>query len=546
MRCLAVIQIPKCEEEVLQAVLSRAEFRIEIWSFDRSQNDEQPNAPVEPVKDLIYSIQVPHIEDPTVLAQQSTDDTTPDFLTLVWEVEVVLHRPRIRMPDPSIYAHSVLLISPSASESSKSEHFLEPFGATEPNVLEPLQRLPTFNGKPPYLAASRLERVMPVAPKPSNHFRIEHMSPKYRIVPAAIARMRFTRLNSSATTPATIASLDLEMIPFIEIEATIEKVDMQIANGQIEDLMPDFVPMDCRSRDSITFLHRLQPAAGPSVSSTPLTPTSLANLDVLTISIRIRLTTSDKCESMILMDWTTNVDFFQALNPSFGAPSQPLQRTHRPQTLSLGNGANKQSQTINTSLQPILPTATSDNVTISFISPAEPVQLGKAFAWRVLIVNRTPQQAKITLIPLPRILRAAPPTSHFQKRHAPKSSTASFHPTERRHVRDPDSDVEFAQAIVDENVVYAMQHSNLVLPETDLMSLTAEVRIGPLGPGQCHETEISMVAFKAGVLRVDAMRVIDNIKEVEEGINASGVMTDIRDLPDVVVEVAGDSHAMID
>ena len=81
-----------------------------------------------------------------------------------------------------------------------------------------------------------------------------------------------------------------------------------------------------------------------------------------------------------------------------------------------------------------------------------------------------------------------------------------------------------------------MQHANLVPPDTDLMSLTAEVRIGPLGPGQCHEAQIEMVAFKAGVLMVDSIRVIDNVREAEEGIHAAGVTTDIRDLPDVVVK----------
>ncbi len=305
--------------------------------------------------------------------------------------------------------------------------------------------------------------------------------------------------------------------------------------------MPDFLPMDCRSRDLISFLYRLQPARSPSTIATPTTPTSLANLDVLTISILIRLTTSDCCHSTICMDWTTNVDFFQALNPSFGAPSQPLQRTHRPQTLSLGNGATKQPQTINTSLQPVIAANGSENVTISFTSPAEPVKLGMPFAWSVLVVNRTSRPAKVTLVPLPRIPKTAAPTSHFQKRHAPASSTASFHPAERRHVQDVESDVEFAQAIVDDNVVYAMQHSNLVPADTDLMSLTSEVRVGPLGPGQCHETEIEMVAFKTGILRVDAIRIIDNIKEIQDGINAAGVVTDVTDLPDVVVEAAKDA-----
>jgi hypothetical protein len=61
-----------------------------------------------------------------------------------------------------------------------------------------------------------------------------------------------------------------------------------------------------------------------------------------------------------------------------------------------------------------------------------------------------------------------------------------------------------------------------------------------LGPGQCHESQIQMVAFKAGTLRVDAMRVVDLVREFEEG--ATGVFTDIRDLPDVVVVAPQDAE----
>ncbi len=140
------------------------------------------------------------------------------------------------MPDPSIYIHSVLLVSPSKSESSRDEGLLEPFKLMEPNVLESMQQLANLDVNPPYLAASRLERVMPAAPKPSKHFRTEHMSAKYTIVPAAIARMRFTRVNSSANAPATVASLDLDIIPFVELEATIESLDVQLQAARLRIL----------------------------------------------------------------------------------------------------------------------------------------------------------------------------------------------------------------------------------------------------------------------------------------------------------------------
>jgi hypothetical protein len=240
------------------------------------------------------------------------------------------------------------------------------------------------------------------------------------------------------------------------------------------------------------------------------------------------------------MAWTTNVDFFQALNPTFGTPSQPIQRTHRPSSLALGNGNGRTTQSLSTSLQSVLQPALTSGATISFTAPEDPVDVGKPFTWDLLIMNGSAKPIKLAIIPLPRIPRGTSQSAHFAKRHAPKSTTASFQPTERRHARQGEQDVDFAQAVVDENVVYAMQHSNVAPGGTDIMALTAEVRIGPLGPGQCHESQLEMVAFTAGTFKVDAIRVIDLMREAEVGVAATGVMLDIRDLPDVVVVDSND------
>jgi hypothetical protein len=43
-----------------------------------------------------------------------------------------------------------------------------------------------------------------------------------------------------------------------------------------------------------------------------------------------------------------------------------------------------------------------------------------------------------------------------------------------------------------------------------------------------------MLALKKGPLLVEAVRIVDLIKETEEGATAAGVMTDIHNLPDIV------------
>jgi hypothetical protein len=95
--------------------------------------------------------------------------------------------------------------------------------------------------------------------------------------------------------------------------------------------------------------------------------------------------------------------------------------------------------------------------------------------------------------------------------------------------------VDLAQAICDENIMYALQHSQGIEKDTDIVSLTAELRIGPLASGCVHESSVRMVALRKGALRVEALRVVDLTRETEDGL---GVITDVRDLPDVIaVEV---------
>ena len=102
----------------------------------------------------------------------------------------------------------------------------------------------------------------------------------------------------------------------------------------------------------------------------------------------------------------------------------------------------------------------------------------------------------------------------------------------RNHTRNQ---LSTAKPVVEEQILYALHHqasSSAVLAETDLVSLTAELRIGPLGMGACHEAEISFVAYKAGVFMVDAIRVVDLSGEGEGGL---GKINDIRELPEVIV-----------
>ncbi|KIX95129.1 uncharacterized protein Z520_09045 [Fonsecaea multimorphosa CBS 102226] len=533
LRTLAVIRLPHCDEAVLESFLSQLSFKIDVWAIEESPGNEQNTPNAAPPRDLVYSAESIQKNEPIVLASETAN--RGQTLTLVWEIEILLNRPRFRVPQPAIILiPSATVTAPQRDEIDKNDD-LKPFQPLEANALEPMRFLPGLRDSPPYLAASRLERVLPMTTTHRHRVHLQHVpSRRHRAVPATMSRIRYQKVNAYTTTPATVALLDVDIIPFVRVAATIEHVDLSLKNGSTETLMPGFLPMQARSGDCITFLYRLHQKLGPN--RTPGFGLVNPNIDVLSIGIRLAIQLSEKCHPFLVMNWTTNVDFTPVLNPSFGPPSQSIQRPNRPTSLPVhpDSGGAASVAAVSTSLQPAVEFDSRSGVSISFTAPDIPVRVGEPFAWKVLVVNNSAKMAKIAIIPLPRIQRQATQTQMLAKRHAPKSSTASFHPSERRHTKEGE-DIDIAQAIVDENVVYAMHHSYPVPPETDLLALTAELRIGPLAPDQCHESEIQMVAFEVGTLRADAMRVVDLIREVEEGAAATGVLADIRDLPDIVV-----------
>ena len=532
VKSLAALRLPNCDEDTLHSYLARLSFKIDVWAVDESPGSEQHPSSTVPPKDLVFSAEVVQTNEPIVLASESASEG--QTLTLVWEVEIVLNRPRFRVPQPSIILIPSATINTPLQDDDEGSGDLPPFRPLDANVLEPMRFIPGLRHGAPYLAASRLERILPVTAIHKQRIHIQHVpSRRHTAIPATLARIRYQKINNFSPTPSTIALLDMDLIPFVHIDAVLEEVELSLKNGRTESLMPTFLPMQCRSGDCLTLIYKLHQNQDPNLA--PGIGITNPNIDVLSILVKLNVRASEKCRPLILMDWTTHVDFTQALNPAFGPPSQPIQRPNRPTSLPVHNmaGAPVVIDGVATASQPVFDIDTRSGVTISFVTPSKPVIVGQAFSWNVLVANHSGKVVKIAIIPLPRVQRQVTHAQSFAKRHAPKSSTASFHPSERRHTRNGE-DIDLAQAIVDENVVYAMHHANAVPAETDLMALTAELRIGPLSPGQCHESTIQMVAFEAGSLRLDAMRVVDLVREVEEGGAALGVLIDIRDLPDVV------------
>jgi hypothetical protein len=259
--------------------------------------------------------------------------------------------------------------------------------------------------------------------------------------------------------------LDFEVTPLASHDVALERADLKLSEGKVEKLATAVdslnLPVICKPRDDVTFLYKLTPEYGPEMN-----PSTTAIFDVLDISIESRVLVSDVCRPRILMRWNANVDFSMPVNPTFGGPSQGLQRNKRPASIPVTpTVANASGQLTPLPNRPLARTrAQSINdlgLTITFSGPGK-VEVGKNFLWEVFIVNQSTKARKLSIVAIPKRRR-----SDVQK-HASKTSSSSA------NTRKDDL---VAEAVADENIVYAMQ-KNGAMQGTDLICVSTEVRVG--------------------------------------------------------------------
>lgn len=329
-------------------------------------------------------------------------------------------------------------------------------------MFQPLSGDKSLEHKEPFLPASRLLRVVPTTynEDPIYNVQQQHGHP-FRVVPAASARIRYSRLNSYSGLPTTVASLDFEVTPFLNCEICFDKADVKLSEGTLEPLSAVQgleLPITCRPRDDVTLMYKLTPEYGPETN-----PSSTAMMSMLDISLGAVIHLSDDCKPRITMQWRTNVDFSLPLNPTFGGPSQALQRSNRPTSLSMPQGHSQTGAHPNnrSSLRERAYSVTDVGVTISFSGPSR-VQVGSPFSWDVFIVNRSNIPRKFALIAIPRRKRVDP------RGHMARPSSSSISSRKEDHV---------AEAVTDDNIVHAMQKS-VAGQEAELISLSTDIRVG--------------------------------------------------------------------
>ncbi|KAJ5767029.1 uncharacterized protein N7511_004645 [Penicillium nucicola] len=503
-----VLRLSDCSETILKHYLPRLEVKLDVFAVDPAESvAENPT----PTRDIINSGIVRGEEDPLVVFNEfEGEEGSGNHVYLVWNIDATLKRPRIRIQQPSLLFIASASLSPSdgCRQEDSDDDYLPSLVPASSNMLQPLSGDKSIGHKEPFLPASRLLRVVPTTynEDPIYNIQQQHGQP-FRVVPAASARIRYSRLNSYTGRPTTIASLDFEVTPFLNNQVSFDKAELQLSEGTIESLsdVPGLaLPLTCYPRDDVTLMYKLTPEYGPETNLS-----STATFSVLDISLGATILVDDDCKPRISMQWRTNVDFSVALNPTYGGPSPALQRNNRPTSLSVSTQAGTPSNN-RSSLRERAYSVTDVGITISFSGPTR-VQVGTVFSWDVFIVNRSNVPRKFALIAVPRRKRVDP------RGHVARPSSSSINSRKEDHV---------AEAVTDDNIVHARQKS-VAGQEVELISLSTDIRVGPLMPGTCHSTELKLLPLATGPLHLEAIRLVDlNTNET----------TDIRDLPDILAD----------
>jgi hypothetical protein len=490
------------------------------------------NAPVESQEssshELIYSGSVQESEDPLIVVQgpnESQDIPGDGHILVVWKLSAFLVRPRLRLQNPSIVFSATANLKPVDQVQSEilKDEYLPSQVPSGMNLLESFGGDPSLGGVKPRLSALRVSRVAPSGLVAKEMMRpLRNISRQaIKVYPAINARVRYSRPNTSPTNPTIIASLDIDITPYANCEMVVSKVELSLPGGKVEDLNTASgmkLPIKSLPQDDLTFLYRVTPD-DPDAPNKSLVRS-------LGISIAATANVSSVCKPQISMSWTTSVDFSPPVNAGFGLPAQPIHRLNRPSQLSIDSSTFETVPTVSPlaitrpDALPAIEVATRHQrnpsvpdfgVTITFMGPSgeRPIYPGIPFSWSVFIVNQSDRPRKLVLTVLPKRRR---------------TDARITRPPSTGHA-GPRKDHKIADAVMDEKIVYAMQHNSALEP-TDIVCMSSDTRVGPLAPSSCYEVELKFMALKVGILSLEAVRVVDL---------ATQEHVDVKDLPTIVV-----------
>ena len=489
--------------------LQRFNVNIEAQAVDSRPSNASPNGPGDvsaevPTKESIWRGWVDALKRPPIFETSESPKDNTGLTVLIWELSALLGRTkdRLRAPFVSFKTNVDIQASPSVTDEDANDPYLPSLVPAPVNLLEHLNDFSNLNVS---LPSDRLTHFFP----PSRAFGARALKPKiqksrrYKILPALTTRIRYSKLSFTPSQSSVIAALDTEMAPGLPNGIIIESVSLKLEDGEAERLGQGIFPFEskkCHSRDVLGYIFRLTPNPNESRhiegKSTSLSQRSAIKKG-LDVTIYATILSSSSCKPKIEMRWHTEADFSSALNPLYSTPGQGTQRGKQPPSFPDAGAASQDKHEISAHARHSWGKFTESTLglTITFTAPKEKLVPGCAFHWDIFVVNKSSQTRKLMV--------GATPVHSPPRTHTAKGSNGSASSVAVRQAPD---------------------HA-----PAQVVSLSTDIKVGPLAPGSCQETRLKLLPLKAGVLRLEGIRITDVL---------ANEYIDIRqdDLPDVIVE----------
>ncbi|KAI8936547.1 hypothetical protein NX059_006950 [Plenodomus lindquistii] len=495
-----VFRTPLLEDNILQSYLSRLLVNVEAFAFSTAPlQDQDPKS--APPKELIHSGTITGAHEPKVLRHGEGDRA---YSYVIWKVDIFISRPQGRFHKPAIYFQPTASFKPAKriQTDSAEDEYLPSGVPTALNLLQAFENDPALTGVHPRLSAMRISKITPNAPVSREMVRPirNGQRPLFRVLPALIWRIRYSRIATSVSDMSLLASVDLEVAHFAAHDVQIKDVSLTLNGGEVKTIADamDAAVMH-KPGDQLTYTYKIKPDVGPDG-----TPSLGSKGHFLTMKIDAVVYIMEKCHPAIAIEWKTPVDFVSERN------SNAIKAAHR-----LSKHASQDSKGPNPDALPAHDTQSQEldgqnnhiNITLTISGPPK-VQVGETFTWDVFIINRSDKTRKLAILVIPKRKR------DYDGR--PTSSRSGVHEADKRELLAP--------AVLDENIVYAKQKSARK-EIAELVCLTTDIRLGSLSPGSCYTASLKFLALSAGVLSVESVRVIDL---------ATNETADVRELPSMV------------
>ncbi|KAF2637082.1 hypothetical protein P280DRAFT_458864 [Massarina eburnea CBS 473.64] len=485
-----VFRTPLVEDDTLKSYLARLAINVDAYAFSTAAAVEsEGKAP--PPKEQIFSETIKSSVEPIIVRHQVED---APHAYVIWRVEVFISRPRGRFHRPAIYFHPTASLKPAerSKNGTGDDEYLPSGVPTALNLLQSFESDAALRGINPRLSALRINKIAPGTPVAKELTRPVRTGQRrlFRALPALIWRIRYSKVQSALSDLSLMASLDLEIAYVTGCSITVEEIQLSLKGGEVKPISDQkLASLVHGPGDQLTCLYKITPDL--AFDGTPLFG---RDGHVLSLAIKANVLVSDDCRPVVNIAWQTTVDFTTDLNTNLIKAAHRLSNPSA-QLKESAEGHRQSDDAWNRVI----------HVTLTITGPPR-VHVGDTFHWNVFIVNQLDKPRQLAVLVLLKRKREI---------HNPRPSTSSGigHRTDKKDL--------LATAVVDENVVYAKQ-KEAKAESADLMCLTTDVRIGHLAPGACFTANLKFIALTAGVLSVDALRVVDL---------ATNETSDIRDLP---------------